>query len=517
MHLAEYALRDFINLERLSKHSGVIVSDDVLPPTIEAAARERTTKVWTGDVYRIVPILREYRPDLNVQVYDVEMKGMCVVSGLNPKSTTLSDNLSKIEERLALAHWAYGSVEEIHRNLKPRSVGHFVTDIESIAAKAKVQQDRLQKAPSAKRVYREIRRFVRRVRNAASGSKPTVAPQVDVAPPVRPEQAKPAVQHVTIAIDTFGPSEQEAATVIRAADAFKSEFYARTHAGKIPGGMDPVEHYCRVGWKQGLQPTEWFVPAAYIDANPVLREKRANPLMHYLNLILSNGSKKSGTPNVGRVAVFTAIVGGYDSLKEPAIRPDNVDFFVFTEGNVPAESAWSKREIDYYHKDPVRTARFVKTHPHLYLQDYEWSVWTDGNLKLLVDPQDLISGLDTSQNMATWKHPLRMCIYDEAAECIRRNKDAAEIIDPQIARYRAASFPAKSELFETSVIVRRHMDQQVIDTMNEWWRETDNGSRRDQLGLPVAIQRTGLSVGHLAPSGICMRSDHRFAFAAHGK
>ena len=35
MHLAEFALRDFIGVERLSPWTGVIVFDDILPRTVE--------------------------------------------------------------------------------------------------------------------------------------------------------------------------------------------------------------------------------------------------------------------------------------------------------------------------------------------------------------------------------------------------------------------------------------------------------------------------------------------------
>ncbi|TGP16535.1 class I SAM-dependent methyltransferase, partial [Mesorhizobium sp. M1D.F.Ca.ET.231.01.1.1] len=58
MHNAEFALRDFINCERVSHAQGVIVIDDVLPRDIAHASRERNTQVWTGDIYSLVPILR---------------------------------------------------------------------------------------------------------------------------------------------------------------------------------------------------------------------------------------------------------------------------------------------------------------------------------------------------------------------------------------------------------------------------------------------------------------------------
>ena len=58
MHLFEFALRDFINLERACSRDAVILINDCNPPDSVAAARERTTSFWTGDVWKLVLALR---------------------------------------------------------------------------------------------------------------------------------------------------------------------------------------------------------------------------------------------------------------------------------------------------------------------------------------------------------------------------------------------------------------------------------------------------------------------------
>src|SRR5690606_15092040 len=73
MHLADFALRDFMNIESSSHPGGVIAIDDILPDAMEYATRERKTKIWTGDVYRTVLALGELRPQLDIRVYSIEM------------------------------------------------------------------------------------------------------------------------------------------------------------------------------------------------------------------------------------------------------------------------------------------------------------------------------------------------------------------------------------------------------------------------------------------------------------
>ncbi|WP_417469611.1 class I SAM-dependent methyltransferase [Maricaulis sp.] len=119
MHLAEYALRDFINLERFADANTVIAIDDVLPEQLEWATRERETRAWTGDIYKVIPLLRAARPDLKIEVFDIEMKGLALISNLNPKDTSLVDGLARHESFLQSPESEIASIDEIWSVLAP--------------------------------------------------------------------------------------------------------------------------------------------------------------------------------------------------------------------------------------------------------------------------------------------------------------------------------------------------------------------------------------------------------------
>lgn len=91
MHLSDFALRDFINIEPFMADSGVIVLDDVLPRNGLEAARDRKTEPWTGDVYKVVEILRRQRPDLVVLLINTAPTGTAVIVGVDQASTLLRD------------------------------------------------------------------------------------------------------------------------------------------------------------------------------------------------------------------------------------------------------------------------------------------------------------------------------------------------------------------------------------------------------------------------------------------
>ena len=96
MHLFEFALRDFMNVERFSRWSTVVVLDDMLPRGVDEAARDRHTSDWAGDVYKVGLVLREHRPDLIVVPVDTQPTGVIVVLGADPTSRVLADRYEAI-------------------------------------------------------------------------------------------------------------------------------------------------------------------------------------------------------------------------------------------------------------------------------------------------------------------------------------------------------------------------------------------------------------------------------------
>lgn len=96
MHLFEFALRDFINIEKHARWSSAVVFDDMLPRNVDEAARDRHTKFWMGDVYKLIPVLHKYRPDLLVIPVDSKPTGLLLVLGLDPSNTVLTDNYDEI-------------------------------------------------------------------------------------------------------------------------------------------------------------------------------------------------------------------------------------------------------------------------------------------------------------------------------------------------------------------------------------------------------------------------------------
>ena len=103
MHQFEFALRDFVNLEQYCSLDSTILIHDVYPIDAMSAARERVSSFWSGDIWRLILILKKYRPDLTVHTIAARPTGLGIVQNLDPGSTVLRDRLGEIiQEFLAV-------------------------------------------------------------------------------------------------------------------------------------------------------------------------------------------------------------------------------------------------------------------------------------------------------------------------------------------------------------------------------------------------------------------------------
>jgi hypothetical protein len=86
MHRFEFALRDFCNIETWADLGTTLVIHDVLPILPIVAERDRRTKFWVGDVWKVLWLLLEFRRDLAISVIPTPPSGLGIIRGLNPKN-----------------------------------------------------------------------------------------------------------------------------------------------------------------------------------------------------------------------------------------------------------------------------------------------------------------------------------------------------------------------------------------------------------------------------------------------
>jgi len=209
-----------------------------------------------------------------------------------------------------------------------------------------------------------------------------------------------------------------------------------------------------------------------------------------------------------QLAVYTAIVGGYDQELGNGLNNKSWDFILFADQKVKAHSSFVYRGIpaQALDADPVRVARYIKTHPHTLLSDYEATLWIDGNVVLKPGKLEaLISDyLQRGVEAAFRLHPERSSISEELLACHERNKDSFAAMYKQVTGYGENRSSEDIKLVETNVIYRSNTSDHVRHFNEIWWSEIKSGSRRDQLSVIFSMRRSGINF-QLIPESMDIR------------
>ncbi|MEO1563081.1 MAG: class I SAM-dependent methyltransferase, partial [Pseudomonadota bacterium] len=129
MHLFEYLLRDFIQTERHANPKGLIFMHDCLPfnePQTTRDLDDIPKGSWTGDVWKLVPILTKYRPDLRIDLINSRPTGLVCVRNLDPSNSVLKENYESILEEFADKTPLEFGPQNILCDLKPVWPVHFI-------------------------------------------------------------------------------------------------------------------------------------------------------------------------------------------------------------------------------------------------------------------------------------------------------------------------------------------------------------------------------------------------------
>jgi hypothetical protein len=199
--------------------------------------------------------------------------------------------------------------------------------------------------------------------------------------------------------------------------------------------------------------------------------------------------------------IYTAITGGKDALRPPLHVPPDVRCVCFTDDPSLRSDGWEIRVLDGSEPDPGRHARRPKLLPHLFLPEFEWSLWVDANFQIVGNLEPFLSEHLPRAPFQAFRHGERRCAYDEVEACIAHKKACPSLLRAQAGRYREAGMPDGLAVVQGAVLLRRHKQANVVATMELWWHETTRGSCRDQVSLPYVLWRRPESFGFFFAGG----------------
>lgn len=219
-----------------------------------------------------------------------------------------------------------------------------------------------------------------------------------------------------------------------------------------------------------------------------------------------------------KIALYTCISGGYETPTCLATHLEGIDAVMLTDNDrVSSPPGFKLRVSNYVSPTPVRTARFAKTHPHLWFPNHDFAFWCDSNVHFFGDFSDYTQLLDEQDaDCGFILHPLRESFVEEAEELIEKKIITdRSLTERQVERYLNTPGVLKSPLIESNFFVCRPSSPRVKEFMNLWWREINHYTHRDQLSINYALLKSQVKWVPILPPTRSTREHPDFALFAH--
>lgn len=223
----------------------------------------------------------------------------------------------------------------------------------------------------------------------------------------------------------------------------------------------------------------------------------------------------------GRIAVYTSVFGSYDSIMDPLYIDPNCDYFIFTDQSIPNDSVWKKmplEKIPDYCNSNVLKNRYVKMFPNIFFDNYEYSIYLDGNLQIVGNISSMITNefLNYKLGIAMHLHPRNTSIYDEVKSAYFLKKINSKQKKYILKFYKNEKMPKNFGMYECNVIVRKHNLNNCVSIMEEWWKYfKDSPVKRDQLYFTYVLWKNNYNFNDVFSYGDSVDNNYFFIRRIH--
>jgi hypothetical protein len=194
-----------------------------------------------------------------------------------------------------------------------------------------------------------------------------------------------------------------------------------------------------------------------------------------------------------RIALVTADIGRFDEYYKPP-SSDGVDYFRYTEGNLPAPLPNLNNRLK---------GKYIKMMTHRFLPDYDVYIWVDGNVEVKNIDEFVSMMIGGIEDMKLPLHPKRLNVFDEIHYIKTKLSANDDYLTP---RYKFEPWDdeekfLRNHLTDTTLYNLRFFSrvnsEKVNKAFEEWWLKTLEFCNFDQTMFSYIRESFDLKVEKL--------------------
>lgn len=199
-----------------------------------------------------------------------------------------------------------------------------------------------------------------------------------------------------------------------------------------------------------------------------------------------------------KMAVYTCITGGYDDCPRVYQVDSRCDYYIITDNhslnkdNTQLNVKYTDEIVPRYIKNVKDINRYCKSHGYLFFDEYDYSLYIDGNIDIIGNVFDYVTFLKNF-GLAFHKSPIFSDAYCELFRLYVSSR-VSYSASREIAKWlHAECYPKDVLCLECGVILCDHHNINAKRLLDEWFELYMNMPvKRDQIYMSFLLWKKGL-------------------------
>lgn len=198
-----------------------------------------------------------------------------------------------------------------------------------------------------------------------------------------------------------------------------------------------------------------------------------------------------------RAAIYRAVFGGYDFAPGRDVLDPAFDYYIFTDDDSLSAPGYQCVFVDHVSDNPSMLNRSYKLKVPSLLNDYQCTVYIDGNIRMVASIAELVNEFAKSGGeIGSFRHRTSLTLRDEVKNILGARKASKHAITGEIAEFTAQEL--ETSVCDNSIILRSKNSIRLEEFGDLWLEWVLAHSGRDQLCFPVLMRRSPIR-HHLFP------------------
>ncbi|ABV17854.1 MULTISPECIES: hypothetical protein [Bacteria] len=198
-----------------------------------------------------------------------------------------------------------------------------------------------------------------------------------------------------------------------------------------------------------------------------------------------------------KIAIYKVVIGAYDSITLDSLKTAEstsslcFEHFLISDQYIEVPETWTLIQISRKFVSPAVENRYYKMGVPSIFDDYDYSIYLDGNIVINDDLTNLIKKIIIDDHyIYAYPHFKNSTIKEEIENCF---------VFSRISWYDMLKIKRKLKYnlnekvgFECGVLIRKKRNKELDDLFKTWFELYFNNIRRDQFYFSIALKKHGL-------------------------